>query len=254
MLGKMGHSERFGNDLYKNVDGNKDQRLFEGRRGVFCTVKRLFFAAARPGQNKINRTARFHARPAAVRESGRPVLCGGQKKKACTGNAEVDAHAMEENKAQCFLRRCMCAACALMFAFLSLFFCSVLRARLGAGWRTAAFVCLLVGAVLLCQHFAAFVAKYFFLLTGGAALAFFAAALVFAAMLRFDPIYDLEAIYRGGEGWGVYGELMRFTSQTFDPNYFTAGTTTWAARHSWPYISSWCMRWAAGICFWQRQA
>lgn len=30
ILGKMGHSERSGRDLYKNVDGNKDQKLFEG--------------------------------------------------------------------------------------------------------------------------------------------------------------------------------------------------------------------------------
>ena len=35
VLGKMGHSERFGNDLYKNVDGNKDQRLFEGGVAYF---------------------------------------------------------------------------------------------------------------------------------------------------------------------------------------------------------------------------
>ena len=30
VLGKMGHSERAGRDLYKNVDGDKIQRLFEG--------------------------------------------------------------------------------------------------------------------------------------------------------------------------------------------------------------------------------
>ncbi len=29
VLGKMGHSERFGNHLYKNVPGEKDQRIFE---------------------------------------------------------------------------------------------------------------------------------------------------------------------------------------------------------------------------------
>ncbi len=29
VLGKMGHSERFGNGLYKNIPGNKDQKLFE---------------------------------------------------------------------------------------------------------------------------------------------------------------------------------------------------------------------------------
>ena len=36
VLGKMGHSERFGNGLYKNVDGNKDQRLFEGGVAYFA--------------------------------------------------------------------------------------------------------------------------------------------------------------------------------------------------------------------------
>ena len=30
VLGKMGHSERSGRDLYKNVQGNKYQPLFEG--------------------------------------------------------------------------------------------------------------------------------------------------------------------------------------------------------------------------------
>jgi len=29
VLGKMGHSERYGNGLYKNIPGNKDQKLFE---------------------------------------------------------------------------------------------------------------------------------------------------------------------------------------------------------------------------------
>ena len=29
VLGKMGHSERSGDNLYKNVDGNKYQKLFE---------------------------------------------------------------------------------------------------------------------------------------------------------------------------------------------------------------------------------
>lgn len=30
ILGKMGHTERFGDNLYKNVPGNKDQKLFAG--------------------------------------------------------------------------------------------------------------------------------------------------------------------------------------------------------------------------------
>lgn len=33
VFGKMGHSERIGNGLYKNIDGNKDQRIFEA--GVY---------------------------------------------------------------------------------------------------------------------------------------------------------------------------------------------------------------------------
>ena len=36
VLGKMGPSERFGNGLYKNVEGNKDQRLFEGGVAYFA--------------------------------------------------------------------------------------------------------------------------------------------------------------------------------------------------------------------------
>ncbi len=35
ILGKMGHSERFGRDLYKNVPGEKDQKLFEGGMDYF---------------------------------------------------------------------------------------------------------------------------------------------------------------------------------------------------------------------------
>ena len=128
---------------------------------------------------------------------------------------------VEENRAQRFLRRCVCAVCALMFAFFILVF--LLSDQGPAGYRlawAAALICLLAGAAWLCRHFATFVAKHFSLLVGGAALVFFAVAVVFATMLRFEPIYDLEAIYRGGEGWGIYGELMRFTSHTFDPNYF----------------------------------
>ena len=29
VFGKMGHSERIGNNLYKNVIGEKDQKIFE---------------------------------------------------------------------------------------------------------------------------------------------------------------------------------------------------------------------------------
>ena len=53
----------------------------------------------------------------------------------------------EENKAQRFLRRCMCAVCALMFAFFILVF---LLSAQGPAWCrlawTAAFVCLLASA------------------------------------------------------------------------------------------------------------
>jgi phosphoribosylformylglycinamidine synthase len=29
VLGKMGHSERIGDNLYKNIDGNFDMKIFE---------------------------------------------------------------------------------------------------------------------------------------------------------------------------------------------------------------------------------
>ena len=35
IFGKMGHSERFGDNLYKNVDGNKNQKLFESGVNYF---------------------------------------------------------------------------------------------------------------------------------------------------------------------------------------------------------------------------
>ncbi len=35
ILGKMGHTERIGENVYKNVPGNKHQLLFEGGTGYF---------------------------------------------------------------------------------------------------------------------------------------------------------------------------------------------------------------------------
>ena len=35
VFGKMGHSERFDGDLYINVDGNKDQKMFLGAVDYF---------------------------------------------------------------------------------------------------------------------------------------------------------------------------------------------------------------------------
>ena len=35
VLGKMCHSERIGNGLYKNVTGNKDQKIFESGVSYF---------------------------------------------------------------------------------------------------------------------------------------------------------------------------------------------------------------------------
>lgn len=75
---------------------------------------------------------------------------------------------VEENRAQRFLRRCVCAVCALMFAFFILVF--LLSDQGPAGYRlawAAALICLLAGAAWLCRHFATFVAKHFSLLVGG---------------------------------------------------------------------------------------
>ena len=35
ILGKMGHSERIGSDICKNVPGNKDQKIFESGVAYF---------------------------------------------------------------------------------------------------------------------------------------------------------------------------------------------------------------------------
>ena len=35
VFGKMGHAERIGNGLYKNVPGKYDMRLFEAARAYF---------------------------------------------------------------------------------------------------------------------------------------------------------------------------------------------------------------------------
>ena len=35
VFGKMGHSERIGNNLYRNVQGEKDQKLFESGVAYF---------------------------------------------------------------------------------------------------------------------------------------------------------------------------------------------------------------------------
>ena len=39
VFGKMGHSERIGNGLYKNVDGNFDMKMFESAVKYFKGVK-----------------------------------------------------------------------------------------------------------------------------------------------------------------------------------------------------------------------
>ncbi len=184
-----------------------------------------------------------------MRENGQASYAAG-KEKACTGNAEWMPMQWEENKAQCFLRRCMCRVRADV-CLLSLFSaqCSgpgLVPAgldggiRLPAGWRSLA-------VPTLCR----LLAKYF---PADGRRAHFRGGSCICCHAAFDPIYDLEAIYRGGEGWGVYGELMRFTSQTFDRTIFTAGTTTWAARHFLAVYFKLVHALGRRICFWQRQA
>lgn len=127
----------------------------------------------------------------------------------------------EENRVQRFLRRCMCAVCTMMFGFfLLVFFLSDQGPVIYRALISVALMLLVMGTGWLSRKFQPFLAKHFTHLAFGVALVFFLVAVWFAAMLRFDPVYDMEAIFRGGEGWGIYGDLMRFTSHTFDPNYF----------------------------------
>ena len=49
-----------------------------------------------------------------------------------------------------------------------------------------------------------------------ASVIYFAVALLLAARLRFEPSYDLEAIYRGGLDWALKGDLTHTRTPTFD--------------------------------------
>ncbi|MEG1932184.1 MAG: glycosyltransferase family 39 protein, partial [Pygmaiobacter sp.] len=65
-----------------------------------------------------------------------------------------------------------------------------------------------------------FVARHFGIIVAFAAIFLFTAQLFFASRLRFDPIFDLEAVFRGAQDWAQTGSFTDYASSTCYGNYF----------------------------------
>lgn len=126
-----------------------------------------------------------------------------------------------ENRVQRFLRRCMCILCCMMFA---LFLFNFLFREHSPVWGELLWAILflfLTGITgWLARRFRHFVGRYFIILVVVAAAVYVVVALSLAARLRFEPAYDLEAIYRGGLDWALLGDLTHTRTPTFDANTY----------------------------------
>ena len=100
---------------------------------------------------------------------------------------------VEENRAQRFLRRCICIMFCLMFSLFlfNFLFREHIPVRDELLWA-AAFLLLTGAAGWLARRFRYFVSRYFILLVMSVAVIYFIVALLLAARLRFEPSYDLE--------------------------------------------------------------
>ena len=123
----------------------------------------------------------------------------------------------EKTAVQCFLRRCICIMFCLMFSLFlfNFLFREHIPVRDELLWA-AAFLLLTGAAGWLARRFRYFVSRYFILLVMSVAVIYFIVALLLAARLRFEPSYDLEAIYRGGLDWALKGDLTHTSTPTFD--------------------------------------
>ena len=123
----------------------------------------------------------------------------------------------EKTAVQCFLRRCICIMFCLMFSLFlfNYLFREHIPVRDELLWA-AAFLLLTGAAGWLARRFRYFVSRYFILLVMSVAVIYFIVALLLAARLRFEPSYDLEAIYRGGLDWALKGDLTHTSTPTFD--------------------------------------
>lgn len=113
----------------------------------------------------------------------------------------------EETSLRAALRRMLCAAMALTLCLLVLAaFCRGENGYLPAGadllWAGATLLALLA-AHWCARRAAPFVEQYFPWLLAGLCAAFFTVQLVLGARLRFEPEWDMLAVYQGGISWGT---------------------------------------------------
>lgn len=126
----------------------------------------------------------------------------------------------EETPLRAGLRRLLCAAMALTLCLLVLAaFCRGENGYLPAGaellWAGATLLALLA-AHWCARRAAPFVEQYFPWLLAGLCAVFFVAQLVLGARLRFEPEWDMLAVYQGGISWGTLGDLTAVSAPTFD--------------------------------------
>ncbi|GKI13541.1 hypothetical protein CE91St44_00260 [Oscillospiraceae bacterium] len=117
-------------------------------------------------------------------------------------------------------RRLLCAVLLAVFCLL----CLAAFCRGENGYLPAAAELLWAGAALLAlltvrrcaRRAGTFFKRWFPWVLGGLCGAFFAAQLVLGFKLRFEPEWDMLAMYQGGISWGTMGRLTEVSAPTFD--------------------------------------
>lgn len=84
----------------------------------------------------------------------------------------------------------------------------------------SAFVCLLLFAAVLIKRHSEFAERHFKLIAGISALFLFAVQMLFLQNLRFEPTFDLEAIYRSAIELAEGRDFTAYSSETCHSNYF----------------------------------
>ena len=65
-----------------------------------------------------------------------------------------------------------------------------------------------------------FFIKYYYVIVVAAAVVLFCLQLIFGFRIRFEPIWDLEAIYKGAITWVEQGTFTGYSSDTCHTDYF----------------------------------
>ncbi len=82
------------------------------------------------------------------------------------------------------------------------------------------YLCLFVGAVKFIEKNKDFISRHYRPIIFGAAVFMFCVQLCMIEPLRFNPIFDLEAIYKGAIEWAETGVFYHYYSDTCHANYF----------------------------------